>query len=172
MDVVQKIANEIILASQILHTNKVSKIAEELGYQPLLIINALYFGDRDGKFTYVKKKDIIKIDPEVVIGTLALTEGISDTREQIELFIEAQNSLEKDVAIDDLRGFLPSVPELHLKIAVETSTELATYEFADPKDKESVYTFITLKDNIDKKFGTRQFDETNTKAARHAKRVK
>lgn len=168
---VNLVANEIIIASQILHTNNINTIASELGYQPLVILNALYVADRDGKITWIKKKDIFKIHETVEIEALAVSEYMNETREQLELFLEAQNSIEKDITLEDVHAFLPQVPELHLKIAISRSTKLATYELSDPKDKESVYTFLTLAENLDKKWGTKQFDADNSRAKKHANRV-
>ncbi len=160
---VDKIVNEIIIASQIMKTNSVSRIASELGYQPILIMNALFEGERQGKFVYVKKRDIIKIHESVEIELLTPTEGIEDSREMVELFIANENSIEVDMSFEELRGFIPMLPELHLKIALYTSKKLAHYDIADPKDKESVYTFYTLKENLDKKWGKKQFVEKKKK---------
>ena len=97
--VIDSIANELVIASLVKHTNNVSALASELGYKPLLIMNALYHGDRSGKFKYDSKKDIITIDSEVEAEKLAVTESLSDLREQIEQFIYNINLLEKDISI-------------------------------------------------------------------------
>lgn len=155
-----QIANEIILASVELKTNVVSKIASNLGYQPILIMNALSVGEKSGKFVYVKKKDIIKISEDVELDALSVTDGLAESRVMIEIFIANQNAIEVDMTTDELHGFVPNLPPVHLSIAIRTSPLLTTYDIADPKDKDSVYTFVTLKDNLDKKFGQKQFDET------------
>lgn len=168
---IDKIANEIIIASQIMKTNNLSAIAAELGYQPMLILNALYQAQRDDKLTYVKKKDIIKVAEDVEVVHLAVTEGLAESREQIELFIEFQNEMEVDMSFEELRGFLPMLPELHMKLALHTSKRLAHYEVVDPSDKDSVYTFYTLKENEGKWWGKKQFDSTKSKARKLAKKV-
>lgn len=155
---IDAIANEIILASLELHTNNVSEIATGLGYQPILIINALVAGEKAGKFTYIKKKDLINISEGVEVDSLAVTDGLADSRDQVETFITNQNDMEKDIIFQELHGFIPMLPELHLKLAIRSSKFLSTYELSDPKDKQSVYTFITLAYNLDKKWGTKQFD--------------
>lgn len=157
---VEKIANEIILASIELKTNQVSKIAEGLGYQPILIMNALFAGEKAGKFVFVKKKDIIKISGDVVTEELAITEGLSQSQEQVEEFIANENSIEVDLTFEELHTFIPNLPDLLLHIAINSSKKLATYDITDPKDKESTYQLITLKENLDKRFGQKQFDET------------
>lgn len=167
---IDNITNEIILASQILKTNKLSRIAEELGYQPILILNALFAGERKGKFVYVKKKDIIKIHPDVELDHLVPTDGLVESRQQIEEFIANENSLEVDMSFDELRGFMPMLPELHMRLAIHTSQKLVTYELVDPKDKDSVYIFITLKENADKQWGKKQFDASKSKAKKHAEK--
>lgn len=164
MSLIDQIANELIIASQIEHTNEVSKLAEKLGYQPILIMNALYAGEKTGKFKFIAKKDIIKIDGDVTVADLAVTDGLSDSREQVELFIANLNDLEKDIWVDELHhSFIPGLAELHLKIAIYTSPKLTTYELSDPKDKESKYEFVTLVENADKQFGKKQFDYSKKK---------
>ena len=165
---IDQITNEIILASQVLKTNSVSTIAEKLGYQPMLILNALFEGQRKGKLVYVKKRDIIKIHADVELEALAITDGLAESREQIELFIANENSLEVDMSFDELRSFLPMLPELHMQLALLTSKKLASYMITDPADKDSKYEFWTLKENADKRWGEKQFDSSNSKAKRHA----
>lgn len=160
--VIDSIANELVIASLVKHTNNVSALASELGYKPLLIMNALYDGDRSGKFKYDSKKDIITIDSEVEAEKLAVTESLSDLREQIEQFIYNINLLEKDMSIEEMQMFLPGTPVLHIKMCIYTSEKLTTYDLADKKDKKSVYTFVTLKENADKQYGKKQF-KTNGK---------
>lgn len=168
---IDRIANEIIVASVIMKTNNLSAIASDLGYQPMLILNALFQAERDGKLTYIKKKDLIKIHEDVEIDSLVMTDGLIESREQIEMFIANENSIEVDMSFDELRGFLPMLPELHMKIALYTSRKLASYEFADPKDKDSVYTFYTLKENADKFWGAKQFSIDKSKARKLADKV-
>jgi len=167
---IDQIANEIILSSLLLHTNSVARIAENLGYQPILIMNALYAGERDSKFTYVKKKDIINLSEGIETSHLMITSGLRESQDQIETFITNQNRLQTDLTIEELHAFIPNLPEFHLKLAISSSRELATYEISDPKDKKSVYTFVTLKINEARKFGQKQFDATKPSTfAKHAK---
>lgn len=168
---IEKIVNEIIIASRIMKTNSVSAIAGEIGYQPILILNALFAGERSGKWVYVKKKDIIKISEDVEVDQLVVTDALIESRETVEEFITNENGIEVDLTIDELRGFIPMLPELHLKIAIETSKLLTTYELADPKDKDSVYTFVTLKENAFNKWGEKQFDQSKSKVTKIAKKL-
>lgn len=161
---VDKIANELILASLELHTNNISLIAKELGYQPILIMNALFAGEKAGKFRYDRKKDIlVDIDEDLIIEQLQITEGLVESMEQIELFMEAENAIEVDLTLDEIRKFIPMFPELHMKLGLKVSRKLSTYQLADPKDPESVYTFVTLKENAEKQWGAKQFDAKKAK---------
>lgn len=172
MGMIDQLANELMIASLLMHTNNVSKIATEIGYKPILIINALYRGHETGKFKYDKKKDIITISPDVDTEKLAVSEGTVELREQIEIFIGYLNGDEKDMSIQEMQMLLGGTPELHIKIAVTTSDKLTSYQLQDPKDKESTYTFITLNENLDKQFGKSQFVDKKTRAAKAVERVK
>jgi hypothetical protein len=166
------IANELMIASTLLHTNNLSRIAEEIGYKPILIINAYYHAADMGKFTYDKKTDTIKISEDVEIEKLVITEGLHELMEQLELLATYLSREEKDMSIEELQMLLGGTPELHIKIAATASPELTTYEFTDPKDKKSTYTFITLKENAEHKWGQKQFDAKKSKAAKRAEAVK
>lgn len=165
-----RLANEIVIAGKLMGTNNVSRIAADLGYQPMLLINALFAGEEAGKFVWVRKKDILKVSSDLEIFDLAITEGIAESREQIEIFITNQNSIEKDIVFEEIQGFLPMLPEMHVRIALKTSKLLDSYELTDPADKESTYTFWSLKENVDKRWGTKQFDPKKSKVARKAAR--
>lgn len=151
------IANEIMIASHLLHTNNLSRIAEATGHRPILVINAMYAAKRSGKFDYNKKTDTIKISEDVEFDSLSVTEGMREFADVIEEYITNLNAEEKDVSTDELRMVLGMPPEFQLDLAVFAAKKLATYTHADPKDKKSVYTFVTLRENLDKKFGLKQF---------------
>jgi len=172
---IDKIANELIIASVIERTNQVQVLAEKIGYQPIVILNALARGEKADKLVYVRKKNIIKINKDVEVGLLAITEYLGESRDMIEEFITNQNAREVDISFEELRTFIPMLPELHLKIALYTSKLLGSYEVADPVDKESVYTFYSLKENVSKRWGEKQFDKKQSivsKRGRASKRSK
>lgn len=169
---IDEIANEILIASRIMHTNVVSTIAQEIGYRPMLIITALYKGTEDGKFTYNKKRDTITQGEGVDVDNLLVTEAMRELIDMINQFMHYQNTKEEtDMTIDELAMLIGGIPDLHLKMAVRLSKKLSTYEIADPKDKKSVYTFITLTENLDKKWGKKQFNAKKTKARKHVDRA-
>lgn len=166
---IDQIANELLIASRIMHTNVVSTIASEIGYRPMLIITALYKGTEDGKFAYHKKSDTITQGEDIDVDNLLVTEAMRELIDMIEQFIYFQNTKEEtDMTTDELMMLIGGVPDLHLKMAVHLSKKLSTYEIADPKDKKSVYTFITLTENVDKKWGTKQFNAKKAKARKFA----
>lgn len=171
MSMIDQIANEVIIASQLLHTNNVSRIAEQIGYRPMLIITALYKAGDDGKFTYNKKTDTISIAEDVEVGSLNCTEAITELSGLIEDFTYYLNREEKDMSIEELEMMIGGVPRLHIEMAIFISKNLTSYELTDPKDKKSTYTFVTLQENADKKFGTKQFDAGQSKARRFADQV-
>ena len=168
---IDQIANELMIASQLMHTNNVSRIAEQIGYRPMLIITALYRAGEQGKFTYNEKQDTMQICEGVELDDLALTEAMTELIDLIEQFMFYLNAKEKDMSIEELQMLLAGVPDLHIKIAAHMSKKLTTYELAQPKDKKSVYTFITLKENVDKQWGKKQFDNTKSKARTLADQV-
>ena len=73
------------------------------------------------------------------------------------------------MSAEELSTWLPGASATRLKMFAYTENELATYELSDPKDKESTYTFITLKGNEDKLWGKKQFDVKKSLATKHAK---
>jgi tRNA/tmRNA/rRNA uracil-C5-methylase (TrmA/RlmC/RlmD family) len=168
---IDSIANELLIASRILHTNNVSAIAQEIGYRPMLIITALYKAQETGKFTYNKKSDTITQGDDIDLANLQVTEGIAELTDLIEQFVGYMNKDEKDMSTDELMMLLGGVPDLHIKIVAFTSKKLASYEYSDPKDKDSTYTFLTLKENVDKRWGTKQFDAKKSKARKFADQV-
>lgn len=167
-----ELANELILASVLLKTNNINVIAEQIGYKPLLITTALYRGNDTGKFVWNKKKNIIQISEDVEIDSLVATDGMNELVNVIEEFMLYVNREEKDQSIEEMQMWLGGTPELHVRMAAKLSKKLSTYEGADPKDKQNVYTFITLNENLDKKWGLKQFDPKNSKAAKLAKKNK
>ena len=167
---IDQITNEIIISSQLLHTNNVSRIASELGYRPMLIITALYRGVEVGKITYDEKRDTIQISEDVEVEKLAVTEGTQELLDYTEEFMRYLNAREKDMTIDELRMLLGGIPDLHIRIVVFISTKLTSYELADLKDKKSIYTFITLTENVDEKFGLKQFKSIDSKTKKSRKK--
>ena len=170
---IDRIGNELIVASIVMHTNSVDRIAGELQYSPVLIINALYQAQRDGKIDYNEADKTFAINADVAVESLALTEQFIgndpslDVKKEIIQLIRNLNSTKVDMSAEELSTWLPGASATRLKMFAYTEPTLTTYELADPIDKESVYTFITLKENAGKQFGKNQFNKK--KAAKHIK---
>lgn len=170
---IDQVANEVIIAAHLLHTNDVNRIAQELGHRPLLIITGLYKAQELGKIEWDEKKDLIKVSPEVTEKLLFTTEATQELTELLDQFIYHMNTnKERDVSVEELTMLLGGVPELHIKMAAFKSDRLSTYELADPADKKSVYTFLTLNKNLEKQWGKNQFDKENSLATKAAKKNK
>lgn len=173
-----RIANELLIAREVMHTNNVDRIAEVLRYSPILIINALYEGERSGKLVYHRKQKTIDVGEGVEVKSLALTSEFMDAgsginiSEQIEQLIRNLNSDQTDMSAEELSTWLPGSSDVHVKMLAYVNPNLATYEFADPKDKESVYTFITLEENKLRRWGEKQFDSKRSRVAQRAKDAK
>lgn len=156
----EQIANELAIMSKITKSNNVSFLAEKLGYRPAMIIVALKTGEDAGLFKYNKKKDLIKVADDKFddLYKLDVTNNSAEIRDLIERLITIQNAREVDLSTDEiamLMGF-PTGVEL-LSLPISTSDKLSTYKFSSEKDKKSVYTFVTLKENVDKQWGAKQF---------------
>lgn len=169
---IDQLANELIITSHLLGTNNIDLIGQEIGYRPLLITNGLYRGQEAGKFVWDKKKNIIVISEDVAVEELDVTEGIRELAEQIEIFITyLNNDTQTDMTLEEMMMFLGGTPTLHIRMAAFVSPKLTTYDIADPKDKESVYTFVTLKENAEQEFGRKQFDASKAKVSKRAKKT-
>lgn len=156
----EQIANELAIMSKITKSNNVSFLAGKLGYRPAMIIVALQIGEDAGLFKYNKKKDLIKVADDKFddLYKLDVTNNSAEIRDLIERLITIQNTREVDLSTDEiamLMGF-PTEVEL-LNLPISTSDKLSTYELSSGKDKKSVYTFVTLKENVDKQWGAKQF---------------
>lgn len=167
---IDEIVNELLVSTQLLTTNNVTRIATEIGYQPLLIMNALSEGNRRGAFKYDMKKDTIDPAEGIEFDKLALTDGTRELGNQLAILISDLNSREQDIWIKRLSEFVPGVTELQLRLAVYSNPDITEYDAQDPRDKKSIYTFITRTDNADKLWGTKQFIDPPVKAKRKAAR--
>lgn len=177
MSMIDQIGNEMIVASMVMHTNNVDRIAAVLMYSPVLIINALYAAEDAGKIKYNEKAKTFSIYEDVEPSTLSITEHFLgnepeiDVKEEIVQLIRNLNKDEKDMSAEELSTWIPGSTAERFKIFAYVTPELAMYEIADPKDKQSVYTFLTLKGNEDKLWGKKQFDSKKSLAAKHAREL-
>ena len=160
MDIRTKLANEIALLSYQTGSNSVPHLQELLGYQPLMMHNAITQGLEDGKFTkYDRKKGLVTVDPELELSQLQLTPAVMNMSVEIEYFIREANSREWDITLDELQLQLMLADSVHINMAIFVNSNLATYELSPPKDKKTRYVFVTLKGNEGKLWGTKQLKE-------------
>jgi len=161
MTSVTTIANEMLIAKEVMKTNSVDTIAAQLGYSPMLIINALYQGERDGKLTYNRKQKTFAATEGTDIAALApgeefLIAGDFNVGEELEQLVRNLNSEQTDISAEELMGWL-GISDVRVKMMAFINPRLAMYDLADLKDRKSIYTFITLKENADKRWGETQF---------------
>lgn len=157
MEVRDQIANELIVLSHLTKSNSVPHLQELLGYQPLMVHNAITSALAAGKITaYNRKKGIITVDPEVQIHALQPTVAMRGLSDEIEYFMREANSREWDISMDELQLQLMMPSPTRIEIAVYLNPKLETYGIVPQKDKNTVYTFVTLKENVDKEWGRKQ----------------
>ncbi len=134
-------------------------IGSELMYPPLFIINALDLGKKLGLLKHDYKTDEV----EVIQGSTTNTYMGAEVQDLMNAFVQKigyENALGHDMNLGLLQqwcvGVRPSAAEMGLKRLILDGV-LVTYDLADPKDKKSVYTFYTLKENEGEQWGTKQF---------------
>jgi hypothetical protein len=164
---VATIANEMLIAKEVMKTNSVDTVAAQLGYSPMLIVNALYQGERDGKLAYNRKQKTFTAAEGTEVSALSLgeeftTAGDFNIGAELAQLIANLNSEETDMSAEELMGWL-GISDVRVKMLAFVNSKLAMYDLADLKDRKSVYTFITLKENVDKRWGEKQFVQKGKK---------
>lgn len=134
------------------------KIAQELMYPPLFLINALDLGVSRGVLEHDYESDELKVVKEP--ASTHMGEEVNWLKNALEDKVRYENDRENDLSLGLVQqwctGVRPSAAELALRRLV-LDRVLAEYELTDPKDKDSVYTFYTLIGNKDKQWGKKQF---------------
>lgn len=166
----KEIAYQISLLQSLYPEDSISKLAAKLMFSPVLVINALDWGEQAGLFSRVKDEDG-KITDYITPGDVPAAKdfdryqlGIENGRIQEEILqsVRLANKDKMDVEEETLkmwcRGIRPTEVEFSLHVLVESGA-LAKYKLKDPKDKKSEYTFYTLSDNQAHKWGSKQFEE-------------
>lgn len=166
-----ELARQMAVYSYVTKTKKVSSIADMTGLSPLQVTNAVFSGERLNLFT-VKRDKRLTIDKiDVLSGqyhSIALVgsnfgEAVENLSEQIIEFISNRNSVHRDVEEGTLL-FLARVPDVMFTVALEVvkaSKRVHVYQYSDPLDKKSIYTYYTLTENKDN--GWYLFDFKKTK---------
>lgn len=162
-----ELARQMAVFSYIDGTKNVGSIAQLSGLSGLIVTNAVFAGEKAGLFTVKrdKHKTIEKIEvsdeqfAEIVVTRGNFGEAVDNLLDEIVTFVNDRNSVERDAELYSLQ-LLARAPELMFFVAVEIFKTLegyTTYDFADPKDKKSVYTFLTRTENVDKKWYAHKF---------------
>jgi hypothetical protein len=158
---IHEVAAELAQLHAVYPKASVSTLASNLGYQPLLIMNGLAYGNEIGLFHYKQKKD--KIIKGKNPWQYEVSSYIRQLAYNVRVVVVRENNREMDVSLDMLeQSWLTTTLPAHLKLAIrilEYSGEFITYELSDPDDLASLYTFITLKQNIDRNWGLKQFKQ-------------
>jgi len=156
MDNRQRTFNELAILSHIMQTNSVGALQEIVGTPPLQLHNILTQAQADGKIVYNRKKSNFKLDADIDLETLAITDGMQSFIEEVELYVADANSRESDITTDQLALASGMRDDTLIRLAVFKSSKLASYELSPEKDKKTIYTFVTLKENLDHKWGEKQ----------------
>ena len=171
-----QLARQMAVYSVVSKVKKVSSIADTTGLSPLQVTNAVFAGERLGLFTVKrdKKQTIDKIEvsdeqyADIVLVGSNFGEGVENVVEHIIEFIANRNGVERDVEESTVM-FLARVPDAMITVALEVvknSDRVYTYQYTDPLDKDSTYTYFTLPENKDKKWYRADFKRvTNKKTA-------
>lgn len=168
-----QLARQMAVYSVISKTKNVAAMAQSIGLSALQITNAVFAGERLGLFTVTRdKKDVIEkigVTAEqfdaIALVPSNFGEGVENLVGHMLEFVENRNSVEHDVEEYSLIS-LARVPDVMSTVAVEVlkaSGTVFVYSYADPLDKESVYTYYTLPANRDKKWCHKDFKKTTKK---------
>lgn len=159
MPTTDQILKQLMRASQLHPDFTVSEIAEHLGFPPLFIINALALGEESDALQRILEDDKIIVAEHAGFD---YGDDITRLREEIMQLIQAQNAKETDVETGLVARWLTGVRPLSVELALDAIVkdgQLASYDLADPKDKKSVYTFLTMPENLEHKWGVKQFKD-------------
>ena len=160
-----EIARQMAVYSYVNPKDDINDIAMHAGYAPVAVINALHAGSRENIFTTTRDKDgfkSISVSTEqyedIAKTPLNFGEDIAKACDVIEECVENVNRNEGDITRDQMLLWT-QLPPVAFEVCVQAlvgSGRIATYKLQNPKDKKSVYTFLTLPKNADKLWGTKQ----------------
>jgi hypothetical protein len=142
----------------------VGGLAGDLMYPPLFIINALDLGVGKGVLEHDYETDKLSVVGE--LGTTHMGSEVSNLMDAIIAKVRFENGRENDLSLGLIQqwcvGVRPSAAELALRRLVLDGA-LTEYDYADPKDPASVYTFYTLPENKAKEWHLKQFKSEKKK---------
>jgi len=159
----KEMAMQIVVMKEMHPKDTISKLAERLMFSPIFMINALDEGEKLGLFSRIKDEDqlttVVPIKYSILMG---LEFGKENFRIQNELVrvIASANKDKSDVESGTLdfwtRGIRPADLEIALHVLRKVGF-IAKYDLVNPKDKDSTYTFYTMRVNEGKEWGKKQF---------------
>ena len=155
---VRQILDQMVKAHKLHPDWTISRIASELGYSPLFIIEALHLGEAHGDFKRDEENDTL-VDVkwlDRVSSSEQLDHIYESVRNVVYYFNEKEMDIEEGLMWQWLNGIRPLMIEFTIDDLV-MGNKIAKYDLTDPKDAENVYTFLTLPENKDKQWGTKQF---------------
>lgn len=151
-------------AMVILHPDKTtSEIAQELMYPTLFMINAVREGERMELFKEIKEDDKLMLISPPDMQPAAFGEEIELLQLMIHIFLKNIEQDEEDIELGQLRFWLRGVRESAIDIALlamKNTGSVEEYDITDPRDPESTYQFLTLRQNLGKTWGMKQFKQT------------
>lgn len=163
----EQTANILALYSYYHPKEDIDKIALDLKVPVAIIVNGLYYGDRNRFFKVTKEGAQYK---DIVVN--AVPDANADYGKDLERVkgiihevITNLNSDEEDITDDNLFIWL-GVPFVIAKVALQlliNEGKLVKYRIVDPKDPKSVYHFYTLFENKGKYYGKKQFKRVKQK---------
>jgi len=166
---VEIVARQIALVKQLHPDWKIAQIAHYIYLPQLIIINALYKGVEMELFEWVREKDQIKLASTDWYAGGSLGNDIDYLADTILSLITHNNAREQDIALDQLAHWATGINPMGQELAVfklGTTKKITSYKIADKDDQASVYEFITLPANLDKRWGSKQFKKGKKKIAK------
>ena len=158
----REIARQLAVLAILSPEKTISELAHELAYPVLFIVNAVKEGKRAGLFVEDRENDKLILMDAPITDSDSFGEEIGTLGDNIYILLENVAEEEQDMEEGQLRHWLIGVRKSAIDIALyalKATNAIDTYEITDPKDDKSVYTFITLKHNVGKQWGIKQFKE-------------
>jgi hypothetical protein len=163
----QQIANILAFYSYYNPKDNVDMIADAFKVPASLIVNGLFWGEKNGLFTSDRKGAYWKN-----ITVLESPEDSSDFGKDVERIkgimmetITNLNSVQEDILDENLFIWV-GAPLIVSKVCLQLLTnegKLKSYWIRDLKDVKSKYYYHTLPENVEKKFAAKNFKHQNKK---------
>lgn len=166
------IARQIALIKQLHPEWNIPQIGQYTYLPQLLIINGLYKGIEMELFEWIRGKDQIVLTSTDWYAGGSLGMDIDYLAETILSLLQHNNAREDDIALDKLAHWATGINPMGQELAVfklGILGQIKNYKIADKDDQKSVYEFITLPENIEKRWGLKQFKKGKKKTPKKKK---